>query len=290
MDGLDNIHLPAGTILKKPIEIVCRSDDDFREKHSHRSVVLEEGAQATLIEIFDGKTSHEYLNEVFTEIKLGLNARLEHIRFQREPAHAFHEATISIDQARDSFYRSHNFSFGSKFCKSNLKTVLAEGAEAILNGLFIGSESQQVENYTLIDHSQPHGSSQELYKGVLSGKARGVFEGTIRVRPDAQKIQSLQMNKNLLLSDDAKIDTKPMLEIYADDVKCNHGATIGRLDAEAIFYLRSRGIGEGEAKRILTFAFARDILSEIKEEELRGRLERVLMDRLMICPGLEEAA
>jgi Fe-S cluster assembly protein SufD len=160
-----------------------------------------------------------------------------------------------------------------------VSAVLSEGTEATLNGLYLVNGSQHVDNHTVIDHAKPHGTSHELYKGILDGKASAVFKGRIMVRKDAQKTDSKQTNKNLVLSDEAVIDTKPELQIFADDVRCTHGATIGQLDAEALFYLQSRGIGREDARNLLTYAFAQDIIDRIKIQTLRETLERSLFEK-----------
>ena len=186
-----------------------------------------------------------------------------------------------MTQGRDSSFTSHSISLGGALARNDLNVRLdAEGAACTLNGLFIGSGTQHLDNHTLIDHAQPHGTSRELYKGIMDGQSRGVFNGKIIVRPAAQKTDAMQTNKNLLLSKEALVNSKPALEIFADDVKCRHGSTIGQLDDAAMFYLRSRGIGETAARDLLIYAFASDVASKIRVAPLRAFVEAHLGLRL----------
>jgi Fe-S cluster assembly protein SufD len=206
-----------------------------------------------------------------TEVVVEENASLEYHRLQRESKDAYHIATVQVRQERNSRFTSHAVALGGALARTDLNVVLdAEGSECTLNGLYMASGERLIDNHTRIDHARPHCTSHELYKGILDGRARGVFNGRIVVHRDAQKTDARQTSKTLLLSDDAIIDANPQLEIYADDVKCTHGASIGQLDAEALFYLRTRGIGPAEARRLLTYAFANDILSRIGIESLRA--------------------
>jgi len=188
-------------------------------------------------------------------------------------------ATMQVSLGRSANFTTHNISLGGALVRNDIGATLSEGAEATVNGLYLVNGTQHVDNHTVIDHAKPHGSSHELYKGILDGRASAVFNGRIIVRKDAQKTDSKQTNKNLVLSDDAVIDTKPELQIFADDVRCTHGATIGQLDAESLFYLQSRGIGKAQARSLLTQAFAQDIIDRIKIPELRNQLEKVLSEK-----------
>jgi Fe-S cluster assembly protein SufD len=200
---------------------------------------------------------------------------------QQENAQAFHIASLNFQQERSSSVTTHAIALGGALDREDVTTVLCgEGAESLLHGLYVISGEQHVDNHTVIDHAKPHCSSRELYKGILDGSSSGVFNGKIIVRKDAQKTDSKQSNKNLLLSENAVINTKPQLEIYADDVKCTHGATIGQIDQEAVFYLRSRGIGLEEARALLTQAFASDVIEKIKFESVRAKLSQALVARL----------
>jgi Fe-S cluster assembly protein SufD len=186
---------------------------------------------------------------------------------------------MQVALGRSANFTTHNISLGGALVRNDIGATLSEGAEATVNGLYLVNGTQHVDNHTVIDHAKPHGSSHELYKGILDGHASAVFNGRIIVRKDAQKTDSKQTNKNLVLSDDAVIDTKPELQIFADDVRCTHGATIGQLDAESLFYLQSRGIGKAQARSLLTQAFAQDIIDRIKIPELRNQLEKVLSEK-----------
>src|SRR5262249_60793954 len=196
---------------------------------------------------------------------------------QEESLSGYHVHAVEVRQERGSVFTQNNLAIGARLARTDVNALFAgEGAECTLNGLFIGSNSQHLDNHTRIDHAQPHCSSRELYKGILDGRARGVFHGTILVRPGAQKTDAMQTNKNLLLSREALVDSTPALEILADDVKCKHGSTIGQLDANALFYLRSRGISPADARAMLTFAFAADVAGRIKIPVIREGVERML--------------
>src|SRR6202789_3375933 len=181
---------------------------------------------------------------------------------------------------RSANFSSHSISLGGPLVRNDPNAILSEGTEATLNGLYVVNGTQHIDNHTILDHAKPHGASHEVYKGILDGRANAVFNGRIIVRKDAQKTDSKQTNKNLVLSDNAVINTKPELQIHADDVRCTHGATIGQLDPEALFYLQSRGIGLAEARNLLIYAFARDIVDRIKVAPLREELERTLLEKL----------
>jgi Fe-S cluster assembly protein SufD len=212
-----------------------------------------------------------------TEVILGEGAVLEHYKVQRESLAAFHVQTIQVSQGRASNYISHNLCLGSALARTDWNVVFeGEGGECALNGLFLAGGSQHMDNHTLIDHAVPHCASRELYKGILDGRARGVFHGKIIVRPNAQKTDAMQTNKNLLLSREALVNSTPALEILADDVKCRHGSTIGQLDANALFYLRSRGIGERQARALLTYGFAADVAGRIRIPAVREEIEKAL--------------
>jgi Fe-S cluster assembly protein SufD len=216
-----------------------------------------------------------------TEIIAGENSVVEHSKLEAENAEAFHVSTVQVSQARSSSFTSHSISFGGALVRNDVNVALdGEGAECTLNGLYIASNKQHVDNHTVIDHIKPHCSSRELYKGILDDRSSAVFNGSIVVRKDAQKTDARQSNKNLLLSEGATINSKPQLEINADDVKCTHGTSIGHLDEDAIFYLRSRGVGLTEARTVLTYGFANDVLNRMKLDAVRVRLECALLARL----------
>ena len=221
---------------------------------------------------------------------MGEGAVIAYHRVQQENENAFHFGRLVFHQERSSNVATHSIATGGRLVREEVNAVLdGEGAEATLAGMYVITGRQHIDNQTTLDHAKPHCSSREVYKGVLDGESSAVFNGKIIVRKDAQKTDSKQSNKNLLLSEKAIIDTKPALEIYADDVKCTHGATIGQIDPDAIFYLRSRGIGRQEARDLLTYAFANDILERIKYEPLRERLSEGLFARLARGQRAEEA-
>jgi Fe-S cluster assembly protein SufD len=272
--------IPKGMVVEKPIHLVFVSTAPGQPTVSHprNLVVLGENSQATLVESYVGSEGEVYFTNAVTEVVLGENAFLDHYKLQEESRQAFHIATLQVQQARGSNFCSHAITRGGALVRTDINAVLAdEGCECTLNGLYLGRDRQLIDNHTRIDHAKPHCTSHELYKGILDERARGVFNGKIYVHPGAQKTDAKQTNQTLLLSDDAQINTKPQLEIFADDVKCTHGATVGQLAGDAIFYLRSRGIGRDQARSILTFAFANDIISRIKVEPIRQRLEQMLL-------------
>ncbi len=277
------IEIPRGLIVEKPIHILYVSTPSEQATISHpRTLILaNRESQATIIEDYISVADNLYFTNAVTEIIAGENAVIEHYKMQQESDQAFHIATIQVHQARTSTLRSHSISLGGALVRNDLNTTLdGEGADCSLNGLYVTAGRQHIDNHTIVDHAMAHCTSRELYKGILDGKSTAVFNGAVIVRKDAQKTDSSQTNKNLLLSDEAVINTKPQLEIYADDVKCTHGATIGQMDREAIFYLRSRGIGEQMAYTMLTAAFAHDILGRMKSEQVRARIEAALSTRL----------
>ncbi|HXA52498.1 MAG TPA: Fe-S cluster assembly protein SufD, partial [Candidatus Acidoferrum sp.] len=214
-----------------------------------------------------------------TEIVLGDAAVVDHYKVQQESSSAFHVATLHATIGRSAAFSSHSISLGGALTRNDANAVLSEGSDANLNGLYICNGTQHVDNHTSIDHTKPHATSHELYKGILDGRSYAVFNGKIIVRTDAQKTDSKQTNKNLVLSDDATINTKPELQIWADDVRCTHGATIGQLDSEMLFYLQSRGIAKMDARNLLIYAFAQDIVDRIKVQSLRDSLERILFEK-----------
>jgi Fe-S cluster assembly protein SufD len=276
------VLIPKGAVIEKPIHLVYLSTarGEPTVSHPRTLIVAFPNSQATIIESYVGLESDVYFTNAVTEIVLDENAVLDHYKLQQESPAAFHIATQQVQQERSSNFRSHSIALGGTLVRNDAGAVLAgEGCECTLNGLYLGADRQLIDNHTRIDHAKPHCASHELYKGILDGKARGVFNGKIYVHPDAQKTDAKQTNKTLLLSDDATINTKPQLEIFADDVKCTHGATVGQLAGDAIFYLRSRGIGLEEARNLLTFAFANDVISRIQVPSIARQLEAVLVSR-----------
>jgi Fe-S cluster assembly protein SufD len=279
-DGLF-IHIAKGAVIEEPIELVIQSSANGHPTVSHPRILIvaEPDSQATIIEIYKGQGG-TYLTNSVTEIVAGDHAVIDHYKLQTESAHAFHVATLQVQLGRDTNFRSHSLSFGGALVRNDVNAVLSEGSECTLNGLYLVAGEQHIDNHTAIDHAKPYAASHELYKGILDGKSSAVFSGKILVRKDAQKTDAKQTNKNLVLSEDAVINTKPELQILADDVRCTHGATIGQLDPEGIFYLQSRGIGLADARNLMIYAFARDIVDRIKVASLREQLEKLLLEKL----------
>ncbi len=278
------VHLPAGARAERPIHLLFLAvgGGDGLLAQPRNLVVAGEGAEATIIECHAalGDTSH--LANTVTEIALGDGASIAHSILQDQPLKATQVTTVAVRQGRDSRYRSHAVSLGALLHRCDIDVSLdAQGAECSLDGLYVGAGRQHVDFHTRIDHRAAHGTSREFYKGVLDGRARGVFNGKVHVHPHAQKTDAAQSNANLLLSPHAEADTKPELEIYADDVKCSHGATVGQLDETAVFYLRARGIGEAEARALLTAAFAGEVIDRAAgPESWRSYLHTRLAPRL----------
>jgi Fe-S cluster assembly protein SufD len=308
------IEISKGVVVDRPIHLLYISTANGQPTvtHPRNLILVGRGSQVNIIEAYAGlgfanrtgnwkletgkskldsdedelpasslQSNAFYFTNSVTEVVAAEGAVIDYCKVQQESAQAFHVANLNIQQERSSSVTTHTIAFGSALDREEVTAVLrGEGAESLLHGLYVISGEQHVDNHTVIDHAKPHCSSRELYKGILDGRSSGVFNGKIIVRKDAQKTDSKQSNKNLLLSEDSVINTKPQLEIYADDVKCTHGATIGQIDQEAVFYLRSRGIGVKEARALLTQAFASDVIDKIKFEPVRARLRETLVARL----------
>jgi Fe-S cluster assembly protein SufD len=279
-DGM-YIHLPAGTVIEAPIHVLYLSIADGATSQLRNLVTAGEGVEATIVEHYAGPDGIAYWTNAVTEIAAGRNAGIEHYKLEEEGDGAFHIATVEVHQGRDSRFISHNVALGGRLVRNDINTRLeGENAQCLLNGLYVLKGRQHVDNHTRIDHVQPRAVSRELYKGVLDGWSRGVFNGKVIVHKYAQLTDSNQANHNLLLSSNAEADPKPQLEIFADDVKCTHGATVGQLDEEALYYLRSRGIPGPEARALLTFAFANDVITHMRLEPIRARLKNWIKTRL----------
>ncbi len=275
------IMISAGTVIEQPIEVVFASVREGRDTVSHPRllIIAGEGSQTTVLERYVG-TGSSFTNAV-GEVWLGANAVVDHYKLQEEPADSFHIASMFLHGARSGNFSSHSLTFGGDLVRNDvIATLDGEGIDCTLNGLYVARDKQLIDNHTTIDHAMPHCSSHEIYKGILAEQSRAVFNGKIIVRPDAQKTDAKQTNKALLLSDEANINTKPELEIFANDVKCTHGAAIGQLDDAAMFYLRSRGLGVSESRAMLVHAFAGDILNRVKIAPVREYLEGILTARL----------
>jgi Fe-S cluster assembly protein SufD len=277
------VILPDNAVLEAPVHLVFVSLGSGRPFVAHPRTLIVAGrhSQGRVIESFVG-TQGYFTNNV-TEIVGAENSRLDHYRVQRESLDAFHVSSLHVRLGRTAVFTSHNLVLGGALVRNDVNATLdAEGIVCTLNGLYLVDGKRLIDNHTTIDHAKPHCESHELYKGVLDDQGRGVFNGKIFVREDAQKTDAKQTNQVLLLSEDAQINTKPQLEIFADDVKCTHGATIGQLAVEQMFYLRARGIGKAEAEAMLIHAFASEVVERIDLEPLRDQLEQFLLARLPI--------
>lgn len=278
--------IPDGVAVEQPIHLlhVALGGATPWVSYPRSLIVLGRGSRASVIESWVGLPLQNGQEPTFTvavtEVLLAAEAVLDHVRVQREDRQAFHFSNLATSLGTSARFTTHLVSLGGGWVRNESRVRFGgQNAEATVNGLYFGRGTQHVDNHTVIDHALPHCASHELYKGILDGRARGVFNGKIFVRQDAQKTDAKQTNQTLLLSDDAVINTKPQLEIFADDVKCTHGATVGNLNEDALFYLRSRGLDVREARALLTYAFANDILNRIAIEPVRERLEALLLSR-----------
>lgn len=278
------LRVPARTRIEEPIHVLFWTSGGHSSapiSHPRNLFLLGESASAHVVETYAGEEGVHGWNNAVTEVALGANANFEHVKVQRESLSAFHFGTLQIAAARDVTATSHCLNFGGRLVRNNSNAVMGDsGCEITLDGLVIADGEQHIDNHTVMDHAHPHCRSWEVYAHVLDGKANGVFNGKIFVRPDAQKTDAKQSNRSLLLSRDAQINAKPQLEIFADDVKCTHGATIGELDENALFYLRSRGVPERAARGILVQAFAAEVLGGVTIESLREELKAEITRRL----------
>jgi Fe-S cluster assembly protein SufD len=278
------VHIPAGIDLPQPINLVYVTTGEAAGGVSHprNLLIVERNSRASVVESYVTLApGARYWTNPVTEVWTGANSWVEHTRIQRESEAAYHVATTQAEVSRDSHYRSFSMAMGAALARHNLNARLADQyAEALLYGLYITRGDQLVDNHTVLYHDHPNCHSWEVYKGILDGRSRAVFNGKVMVKPEAQKTDAKQTNRNLLLSDFAKVDTKPQLEIFADDVKCTHGATVGQLDEVALFYAQSRGFPLDEARRMLTYAFAAEVIEEVALEPVRRELNRLLLERL----------
>ena len=277
------LFVPRGARLERPMHVVFVSTGREAPTICHPRVLVVAGESSRVAVIQDhvslGET--EGFTNAVTEVFAERNASVELVLLQRESERQFHISNLNARLERDARLTAHTVSLGGAFVRNNAAAVLAdEGAECTLNGLFVGGGDQLIDNHTLVDHAMPHGTSHELYKGILGGNAKGVFHGRVIVRPDAQHTNADQQNRNLLLSDAAEINTKPQLEIYADDVKCSHGSVIGRLDEDALFYLRTRGIEEGRARDMLLRGFGSEVTGAISIAPLGAEIDRLVGRKL----------
>lgn len=276
------VILPRNTVVDLPVHLLFLSAAGDQPRAAFPRVLLQAGenSQVTVVETHAGLGGAVATFPV-TEVVVGDGAVVDHYTLQRESPNTFHIATQAVHQGRASRFSTHWISVGGRLVRKDLRAHLAgEGGEAILNSLYLAGGTQHVDAHLVVEHAQPHCDSHELFKGILDGRASAVFDGLIHVHPGAQKTNAKQTNRNLLLSRGAVANSNPQLRIFADDVKCTHGSTTGHLDDEAVFYLRSRGIGEAAARGILTYAFAADLLAGIKVDQVREDLEALLFDRL----------
>jgi Fe-S cluster assembly protein SufD len=270
-------------VVDKPVHLLYLSLPEKTPAVSFpRNLILSgRSSELCIVETYAALEEGLYFSNCVSEISVGENARLERIKIQIESEKAYHISTLQVNQAQNSHFTDHNINFGAGLSRNNITSLFkGTGAETMLNGLYVGNHTQHMDNHTSIDHAGPHCESHELYKGILDQKARGVFNGKIFVRPDAQKTNAIQSNNCILLSDEATIDTKPQLEIFADDVKCTHGATIGQLDEDAFFYMRARGIEQSRARKMLIYAFASEVVDRIKQDDLREKISHLFENKL----------
>lgn len=277
------IEIARGKVLERPLYLLYVSAHGDRPAVTYPRTLIVAGrdSQAVIAEGFLALDGGAYFTNAVTEISMAEGAVIEHEKLQLESLEALHTGLLRVEQAANSSFVSQNIAMGAALARNEIAVVLGgEGAECTLNGLYATLGTQHVDNHTTLDHAKPHTTSTELYKGILDGRSQGVFHGRIIVRQEAQKTDAVQRNKNLLLSEAAAINTKPQLEIYADDVRCTHGATVGQVDPDAVFYLRSRGVGLEDARNLLTYAFTSEIVQKIKVEGIRSRLEKALFEHL----------
>jgi len=285
------IRVPDGGRVDKPIEICCvqRSESAEIVSQPRHLVVAGKGSRLALIERYLSVHDNRYLTNAITEVFAQADAHIEHYKLQQESTAGYHIGSWLIEQQEGSRVMTHNVALGGAIARTDIRARL-EGARAHcgLNGVYVLNGKQHVDNHTKVDHAKPDTTSNEFYKGVLDGRSRAVFHGRVVVHPDAQHSDARQQNKNLLLSEHAEVDTKPQLEIYADDVACSHGATVGQFSADALFYLETRGVDEQTARSLLTFAFANDIIAKFELPQLRSYVEHELTSKMFSVADLEE--
>jgi Fe-S cluster assembly protein SufD len=290
-DGLF-LHVPDGVQVSEPVQVVFVGT--ARETGAcvmpRNLMVVGAGAGVTIVETHVSVADARRWTNAVTECVAGEESRVEHVKFQDESLEACHVAGLHVRLGRRSNHMAHSIALGARLSRNNIRTTLAgEGLECVLNGLYLTRGNQLADHHMIVEHAEPNCASHEYFNGILDDDSRGVFHGRILVRPVAQKTDAKQTNKNLLLSERATVDTKPQLEIYADDVKCTHGATVGQMNQEAIFYLRARGLGLATARRMLMHAFAGEIVDRVRNEAVREELDRLVWDRLEQNPQIQVA-
>ena len=287
------IFVPAGRIVVDPVHLlfVNTGRDDGATAHLRNLIVAEPGSQVTVLESYVSLSDAAGLTNTLTELRVDDHAQVEHLRFQDEDRHSFHVAHLAARFGRASNVISHSFALGARLSRAGIRAHLAgPDLECVLNGLYLIRGEQLADHHMVVEHAQPQCASHEYFNGILDDRSKGVFHGRILVQPAAQKTNAKQTNKNLLLSDDATVDSKPQLEIYADDVKCTHGATVGQMDEDSIFYLRTRGVGVETARRMLMHAFAGEIIDRVRCAAVRDELDRRIWARLEQQPHLAAGA
>ncbi len=275
------LWIPKNVKLETPLQITFLSDEPQTASFPRLLVVAEENSSATLIESFVSHSDERHFTNAIAEIVLKDGARLEHYRLQDESKSAFHVATTAAELGRAGSYAVTSINLGAQLARHDVSVVMDhEGAECWVDGLYVVGVNQHSDTHSVIDHKQPHCNSHQLYKGILDGNGRAVFNGKVFVREGAQKTDAMQTNKNLLLSAQARIDTKPQLEIYADDVKCAHGAAVGQIDEDELFYLQARGLNPELGRNLLTYGFAEEVIGKIKIDSIRSQLDEAVLTRL----------
>ena len=277
------VYIPDGTLVEEPIRLLFLSTHQEQETVSHPRVLIVTGrdSKATIVEGYAGLSDERYFTNSVSEVVVGQGSKLTYYKAQRQGLAAFHVATTQVTLGRDSYFSSFNVDLGGRLVRNNLNVITGdESCSCKLYGLYMVTGSQHVDNQVIVDHAKPYTTSQELYKGILDGKSRSVFHGSIIVREGAVKVNANQVDKNLLLSDQAEADTKPAFWIYCDDVKCGHGAACGQMDETALFYMRSRGLDEQAARRLLTRAFANEIIENIENEHYRNHIDGLVQTTL----------
>ena len=275
------IWIPKNVKLEIPLQIFHIAAAAESANFPRVLIAAEENSSATIIESFDAVEDRRYFTNAVVEVVLKDGAHLEHYRLQRESKKAFHTCTTSVELGRSSRYETISINLGAQLSRHDISVVMDhEGSETSVDGLYMVDSDQHTDTHSIIDHKQPHCTSHQLYKGILDGNGRAVFNGKVFVREGAQKTDAMQTNKNLLLSEKARVDTKPQLEIYADDVKCAHGAAVGQIDAEALFYLETRGINPELGRNLLTYGFAEEVIAKIKVESIRAKLDETVLHQL----------
>ena len=279
------IAVPREAAVTAPLHLLFIATRKDAASHPRCLVMAEAGSEVTIVEDFVALTDEAYFTNAVTEIAIADNARVTHVRVQRESDQAFHIAHCAVSLSRASRYRSVAITLGASISRLDLNVLQAgEGSECTLDGLALIGESQLADTHTCIDHARPHGISRQLHKCIVGGAAHAVFNGKIMVRAGAQRTDSAQSSRNLLLTGRAHVDTKPQLEIFADDVKCAHGATVGQLETEEVFYLQSRGLSESAARNLLTYAFGAEVIDRIPVTSLKARLEQTMLEHTAGIP------